>query len=507
MTLEAYKNLADSNNWLLLWPEIALGITALLLLAVEWVLPRERCKQVVPAIALAAQGLLLAFVAFSLFCSDFTHLGVSFAGLIKQTQLTNLMRCFFLLSSFFVTYLALIYFKREKDTPQTEFYHLLLVVTASMMLFVQSNQFVLFFVALELVTVGFYVLVSYSRNHVSSLEAGLKYLILGALSSPMLLFGIVLVYGIAGNPNLIGHASDPLNFQQIEHFLLADPTGNPYMLLAVVLIFCGIAFKIGAVPFQIWIPDVYQGAATPVTAFLAVASKAAGFMVLINLLRGPFAPLSETLLPFISAIAAVTILFGNITALTQRNTKRLMGLSGIAHAGYLLLGVAASIKVEWAVGAVVFYLFSYLLGSFAVFGVMSLLGSEEGDAWQTLDDYENLRTTHPFLATVLTLGLGSLAGIPPLVGFVGKFLLFVAAFQAKLYGLLAVAIIGVVISIYYYFGWIRSAYFRSWDLTSEEGGSIAKQKLASIHCFVLGLVALAVIVFGVYQASLSNYLF
>ncbi|HCR36776.1 MAG TPA: NADH-quinone oxidoreductase subunit N, partial [Opitutae bacterium] len=306
-------------------------------------------------------------------------------------------------------------------------------------------------------------------------------------------------------PALIGHAEDAFNFAELEHFIIAHPD-NLWIHIGAVLVLCGIAFKIGAVPFQIWVPDVYQGAPTPVTAFLAVASKAAGFVVLLNLIKGPFAPLAPVLIPLLSAIAAVTILFGNIAALTQRNTKRLMGLSGIAHAGYLLVGVVASFRVEWAAGAVIFYLFTYLLGSFAVFGVMALQRPEE-DMWQTLDDYENLRKKQPYLATILTIGIGSLAGIPPLVGFIGKFLLFVAAYQAGLYNLLGVAIIGVVISIYYYFGWIRSAYFRSWDLTPEEEAAAAELKVGVTHRLVLGIVAFATVALGFYQATLSVHLF
>ena len=178
-------------------------------------------------------------------------------------------------------------------------------------------------------------------------------------------------------------------------------------------------------------------------------------------MRGPFFGLQEFLVPVLSVIAAATILFGNIAAVTQRNVKRLMGLSGIAHAGYLLVGVIAMMRgIDWAVYAVIFYLVTYLLASFAVFGVMSVAAGEE-DAYQELDQYENFARKRPFLGGVLACGLGSLAGIPPLGGFIGKLFLFVAAFKAGLYGLLAISVIGVVISIYYYFGWIRECYFSS----------------------------------------------
>ena len=248
---------------------------------------------------------------------------------------------------------------------------------------------------------------------------------------------------------------------------------NPHNFLAslgIVLVLAGVAFKIGAFPFQIWIPDVYQGAPTPVTAFLAVASKAAGFAVLLILASKVFASYGWLVTPVLTAMAAATILFGNIAALTQHNVKRLIGLSGVSHAGFLLLGVVAAPVSPLAMGAVYFYLFAYLIASFAVFGVMTHVAGAN-DADQELDHYAGLAKERPFLATVLAVGLGSLAGIPPLAGFMGKLFIFIAAYKAGLYGLLAVAIIGVVVSIYYYFGWIRAAFFESLSPADGKGVS------------------------------------
>jgi len=267
-----------------------------------------------------------------------------------------------------------------------------------------------------------------------------------------------------------------------------------------LLVVAGICFKIGAVPFQIWVPDVYQGAPTPVTSFLAVASKAAGFVVLLQLIKGPFAGLDALLVPVLSIIAVVTILFGNIAAVVQGNLKRLMGLSGIAHAGYLLLGVIAFASgISWAEGAVLFYLFTYLLGSFAVFGVMTLAAGTD-DADQQIGHYGNFAKQQPFLGGVLAIGLGSLAGIPPLGGFIGNLFLFIAAFQAGLHGLLAVAIIGVVISIYYYFGWIREAFFSDYNAGQGEVSSVVPGLRDRL---LLGLLAAASLLLGLYPGALS----
>src|SRR6185369_3880194 len=202
----------------------------------------------------------------------------------------------------------------------------------------------------------------------------------------------------------------------------------------------------------------------------AVGSKAAGFAVLL-VLAGPggvFASYGWLVTPVLTLMAAATIIFGNIAALTQHNVKRLIGLSGVSHAGFLLLGVVAARSVPMAMGAVYFYLFAYLIASFAVFGVMTHLAGAD-DADQDLEHYAGLAKENPFLATVLAVGLGSLAGIPPLAGFMGKLFVFIAAFQAGARWLLAIAAVGVVISIYYYFGWIKAAFFETWTPPATEG--------------------------------------
>jgi len=480
-----------TNDWSAIMPEILLAVLALGLLVAEMLLPKGK-QSFIPRIALWGQVLIGAY-AFSCFGTCLANAGTYFGGMIQQTDVTQMMRAFFLVSSIMVCYLGQIYLSRQ-SLAKTEFYHLVILISAAMMLLVQSANFVMLFVALETVTVAFYVLVAYCRNSPLSLESGLKYLILGALSSAILLFGIVLLYGVAGNPEFIGHSRDSLNYYELQHFIHINPD-NLIARIGVLLVIAGICFKIGAVPFQIWVPDVYQGAPTPVTAYLAIASKAAGFIVLVQLVSkgGPFFGMHGLLVPVLSYIAAVTILFGNIAAVTQRNVKRLMGLSGIAHAGYLLLGVVAAMRgVEWAVYAIIFYLVTYLLASFAVFGVMSLSAGSD-DANQELDHYQNYARKRPFLSGVLAVGLGSLAGIPPLGGFIGKLFLFVAAFQAGLYGLLGIAILGVVISIYYYFGWIRECYF---SVPSGEVLDDTRGQSTVSDRFLFGSLVLATLLIG-----------
>jgi NADH-quinone oxidoreductase subunit N len=505
-----YQSITDTNQWLMLWPEITLGLLALLLLVLDLLLKHSK-DIIIPRVAALGQVVvliaLLGQIAYQSADPSIDKIvdWSFFDGLITLTPMGQAACVFILLTSLSVSYLAQIYFKKQ-SLPRIEFYHLLLVVAAAMMLLVQSTQFVLFFVALETVTVGFYILVAYGRNSALSLEAGLKYLILGALSSAILLFGIVLLYGVAAAPGARPSGlllTDAMNFVDIGRAIALHPN-NPLAATGVALVLCGVAFKIGVVPFQIWVPDVYQGAPTPTTAFLAVGSKAVGFFILLNLVTGPFASpwlARDVLVPLLSTIAALSILFGNLAALGQRNVKRVMGLSGVAHAGYMLLGVVAAAQgVSWAAGAVLFYLFTYLLGSMAVFGVMVHVAGPRDEA-QELEDYAQLGQRQPFLGGVLAIGLGSLAGIPPLAGFIGKLLLFYAAFEAHLYVLLGVSILGVVISIYYYFGWMREALFRQPTLVGMAPVETLTPPLAPTHWgrVILGLLAAATLFAGLYQ--------
>jgi NADH-quinone oxidoreductase subunit N len=500
MDITVLQNFAANNLWGAIMPEIMLGVLALALLVIELLFPKQQ-HQMVPLAALVG---LLCVLGNVLATFHNPHVGTeTFNGLLRHTRDGQIMRVFFLLAALMVCLLARVSLAKQ-TMPRVEFYHIVLVVTAGMMLLAQSNNLLLLFVALETVTIGLYILVSYYRNNSLTLEAGLKYLVMGALSSSLLLFGIVLLYGVAGNAALPGHTAQAMHYGQLASFLAANPH-NFLASIGIVLVLSGVAFKIGAFPFQIWVPDVYQGAPTPVTAFLAVSSKAVGFAVLLSLSLTVFASYGWLLMPVLTFFAGATLLFGNIAALTQHNVKRLIGLSGVSHAGFLLLGVAAASRAPMAVGSIYFYLFAYLLASFAVFGVMThLAGANDTD--QELDHYAGLAKTNPFLALVLAVGLGSLAGIPPLVGFMGKLFIFISAFQAGLYGLIAVAVVGVVISIYYYFGWIKAAFFETWATSPDAPAKPARTPVDLVTGIALGALALSTVVLGFYQGPLGAWL-
>ena len=507
MNWESYQRVADTNQWSAIFPEIILVVLALSLLLLD-MFGGGKGRELIGRVTMVGQALLLV-LGFTVLKDNFGILNeTTFGGLLYHSEFGQVMRLFFLVSSLLTTYLGSL-FLRKNSLPSTEFYTITLLVTAGLMLLAQSNHFVMLFVALEAVTVGFYVLVSYNRDRSNSLVAGLKYLIMGGFSTAILLMGIVLLYGIAGSQLLAGSSAHSMEFSFLQAFLELN-RDNLVARTGVLLVIAGIAFKIGTVPFQIWIPDVYQGAPTPVTAALAVSSKAGGFAILIVLVIGPFQPMADLLVPVLSMMAMITILFGNIAALTQKNVKRLIGLSGVSHTGYMLIGVVALFTVPLAQNALVFYLITYLLASYAVFGVMAHLSAEGRDDVQELSDYQELFKGSPFLSGVLVLGLGSLAGVPPLAGFIGKLLLFYAAFKAELYGLLGVAIVGVVISIYYYFGWIKEATFRFWKLPVLDGKEpeVPREwsEVSSLGRITLGGLALLTLILGLFQGPLSALL-
>ncbi|MEW6301951.1 MAG: NADH-quinone oxidoreductase subunit N [Verrucomicrobiota bacterium] len=432
-------------NYSLAILEFAVIGFGLLLLLADLGTPAE-LKRKLGYAAAAALGLVLLF-SFSQFV-DTGSAAKAFKGMYVQDGLALFFKRFFLVAAIIVLLMS-VEFSDRIATGISEYYSLVLFALAGMMFAASSNDFAMLFVSLELITVTFYILVSFQRSRVNSLEAGVKYLILGALSSAFMVFGIALIYAATGS---------------ISFDWLATLTGlmreNMLLQTGLLLVMVGLGFKIAAFPFQIWAPDVYQGAPAPTTAFLAVGSKAAGFVLLLRVLFHAAPDITIKWEPLLMVVAAVTILYGNLCAIPQRNLKRLLGYSSIANAGYLLLGITAATRSGSA--AVLYYLAGYLFTVLAAFAVISvLLRKTDGEDISALG---GLNQRSPMLAAIMTLAMVSLAGVPPLAGFFGKFLLLKAvAEQAVSYkpyfALIAVAIVGVVISLYYYFGVIRAIYW------------------------------------------------
>jgi len=374
---------------------------------------------------------------------------------------------------------------REAGTG--EYYALPVLACAGMMWMASARDLVSIFVALELVTITFYVLVAYMRRNVGSLEAGVKYLILGALSTGFLVYGIAWIYGMTGTTNLAEISLRLAN--------TAQPVALIPLLFGIAMVLVALGFKVGAVPMQIWIPDVYQGAPSPTTAFLSVGSKAAGFGVLIRFLE-PFLahePTRGPVLTILGLLAAITLLFGNLAAIPQTNFKRLLAYSSIAHAGFLLLALAtgalgtATSLAAWQV--VSFYLATYLLMTLAAFFILNLVRIQRGA--EDMAAFNGLGKTNPVLALALTLVMAALAGVPLTAGFVGKFLVFQLAVVAGLWWGVVIAFIGVAAGFYYYLKVVRAMY---WNAPDDGQKPIATPPITRV---VLGVLCAAIVIFGV----------
>jgi NADH-quinone oxidoreductase subunit N len=322
-----------------------------------------------------------------------------------------------------------------------EFFALPIFTCAGLMYIVSAIDFVMIFVSIELVTISFYVLVSFTRRNPTTLEAGVKYLVLSALSTAFLVYGITWIFGVTGETNL----------QRITTAFANPEIERGGALFGAVLVLVGLGFKIAAVPFQIWVPDVYQGAPTPVTAYLSVGSKAAGFVVLVRVLR-PFMMLPQ-MQRLLVLIALLTVIYGNLAALPQTNLKRLLAYSSIAHAGYLLIGVACL-----AGPAVTFYLVAYMLMTLLSFAVLIVVAQRTGEQ---ISDFDGLAKRSPFLAFAMLIAMVSLAGVPFTAGFFGKFFIFYAAIAQRQTGLVVAGVVTVACGFYYYLKVVRAMYWQA----------------------------------------------
>lgn len=422
-----------------------IGLGLVLMLA-DLFVPAER-RRFIGYAGIAALGVLLVTsLSGDGSCSQF---GTAFGGAFVNDGLSLFFKRFFIVAAMLVLFIAAEF--ADRIAAAAEYYSLIIFALAGMLFAASSNDFAMLFVSIELITITFYVLVSFQRSKIASLEAGVKYLILGALSSAFMIFGIALIWGTTGELNFTKLAAVAPQFETSKIFLLG-----------VLLVLVGLGFKIAAFPFQIWAPDVYQGAPAPTTAFLAVGSKAAGFVLLLRVLFTAVPSVTHHWANLLIVISGITILYGNLCALPQRNIKRLLGYSSISHAGYLLLGVAALNASGQS--AILYYLAGYLFTVLAAFLVIALvlrhLDTED------ISSLAGLNQRSPLLAATMTISMVSLGGIPPLAGFFGKFLLLKSVVEAAqttgnpgYYCLVFTALAGVVISLYYYFGVIRAIYW------------------------------------------------
>ncbi len=486
-------------NLTVLLPQIIVAATAMVVLLADVFTPAGE-KRWLAYLSLA--GVIVAGLAT---ISLWGQPGADFQGMAVLDSFALFLDLLFLGIAALVLLLSAGYLT-EQGLERGEYYALLLLATAGMMLLGTATDLITLFLGLETFSLALYVLAGFARPRLESQESALKYFLLGAFASGFLLYGIALTYGATGSTNLA----------RIGAFLGAGHgLGDPMLLLGLGLILVGFGFKIAMAPFHMWTPDVYEGAPTSVTAFMAAATKTAGFAALLRVLLAAFPALEGQWVPLLAVLSVITMTVGNVVAIVQGNIKRMLAYSSIAHAGYVLIAVVAGGRTPtlpsvppnfggpggqgvWeGVSAALFYLVVYALMTLGAFGVVIAL-SREGREVVQIDDYVGLSQTNPWLAAAMAVFMLSLAGFPPTAGFVGKFYLFSTAVRAGLAWLALLGVLNSVLSVYYYARVVVLMYMHP----PAEGRPVAASKLSALVSVALALALLGTLGFGVFPAGL-----
>lgn len=366
----------------------------------------------------------------------------------------------------------------EEESNLTDHFSLVLFALAGTIIMVSYTNMTMLFLGIEILSISMYILAGSKKDDLGSNESAFKYLIMGAFATGFLLFGIALIYGATGSFDLA----------EINTFLAAHKGTMPMIFYAgVLLMLVGLSFKVSVAPFHFWAPDVYQGAPTAITAFMATIVKTAAFAAFLRLFLTSFVSVSELWVCVLSVMAAITLLVGNITAVFQTNVKRMLAYSSVAHAGYILLALIAG--NTYSISSILYYTAAYSIGSIGTFGILWLVSSAKGN--DNIDSFNGLGKTNSFLAVVMTIALLSLAGIPPTAGFFAKYYIFTSAFQSGYTTLVLIAILASLIGVYYYFKIIIAMFFKEAD-TSEEITLDLNTKL------VLFIVAVGTVALGLF---------
>lgn len=470
--------MVEFNLAAVLTPEIAMSALAMILLAIGLLIPAGARKGMMPLTVFSLLGVL----GYTLYDFFYGQKASFLGGLYMHDQFAVYFKVLFLAAALLVV-LSSGGYVQKLPQHRGEFYPMIFVATVGMMLMAGAGELITMYVGLELMTISFYILVAYLADDPRSSEAGIKYLVLGATSSAILLYGISLIYGLTGSTQLTEVA--------------AALGGNltPASFLATVFILAGLGFKISLVPFHLWSPDIYEGAPTPVTAFLAIASKAAAFAVLIRvyLLTMNSQAFSITGQSLLVVLAAITMIVGNLIAIPQTNIKRLLAFSSIAQAGYLMVGIIAESVA--GIKGVLFYAMIYVFANMGAFAVATHVSEKQGS--DKIADYAGLWRRSPLAAVVMTASLLSLAGIPPLAGFVGKFYLFSAVMDQ---GYTSIAYIGFVmsmVSVYYYLSVVKVMFL-------AEGEDLPDVPVHGAMKFTLVSTMLITLTIGIYPTPLAQ---
>lgn len=472
-------------------PAVGLTVLAVIVLALDLYLPKER-RNLTGYVA--AAGMALLVVVPFVWAPD-TDLETVWGGMIRHDVLTQFFTVMVLIAGSITCLIAV-------DTKELgrkgEFYLIIIVSSLGASLMAASADLIMVFVAVETTSIPLYILAGFRRNDEKSGESALKYFLFGAFASAIMLYGFSLLYGFTGQTGLYDIAS----FLGSDAFA-AEPVP---VLLSLVLVFVGLGFKISAVPFHFWAPDVYEGSPTPVTAFISVASKAASFALLVRFLLAVFPEsividghvVQDFWVYLVSAMAVLSMIIGNTLALVQTNVKRLLAYSSIAQAGYTLIGVAAlQSQSDQGVASVAFYMFMYTFTNLLAFAVVVYFSETTGR--DDIKDFAGLNRRSPMMALTMTVAFLSLGGIPPAAGFFGKFFLFSAAVEAGLEWLAMVGVLNAIVALYYYLVFIKVMYV---DHGEDEDQPIPITRSAG---WVLGITTVAVLALGVIPAAIFDW--
>jgi NADH-quinone oxidoreductase subunit N len=451
-------------NTILILPQILLFVWAIAVLVLDFAKKGgdRRALAYFSMVGLVFTGIVTIFIPD----------GASFGGAYLSDNYGRLFNLIFLGASF-LTILASADYAEIRLGFKGEYYGLILMATVGMMFLSGANDLLTLYVALELATIPLYIMAAYMKHNLKSTEAGLKYLIIGGASSGILLFGISLLFGLSGTTFL----------SRIHINAISGPTASA-VVFAIVMLVAGFGFKLAAAPFHMWAPDVYEGAPTPVTAYLSVASKAAGLVAFVRIFFGPLVLVSADWILILEIVAVLAMVIGNFVALMQTNIKRMLAYSSIAQIGYVFVALAA--VNGYSVLGMMIFLMAYLFANIGAFmvaiGFSNMTGSDE------IDDYAGLIRRNPSAAIMMAIFMLSLMGIPPTAGFLGKYWLFAAAVKSHIYWLVIVAILMSVVSVFYYANIIRKMFFHN----AENESKLYFGPALGIGIFVSGIAVLVI---------------
>jgi NADH-quinone oxidoreductase subunit N len=460
----------STNDWLSILPLLILSGWGMVLILVDLFVPKERSVAIgwLSMVGIVSTAVVLVTLGGQI-VSGFT-------GMVVLDGMSAFIGLVGLIATLLTVWASLNY-NRDRHIERGEYYALLLFSTSGLLLMAQAANLVVVFLGLELLSIPLYILAGFARPQLESEEAAIKYFLLGAFATGFLVYGIALVYGATGT-------TDITKIAQVAQ------TGKnaTFLLVGAGLIIVGLGFKVAAVPFHMWTPDVYEGAPTPITGFMSVGAKAAGFAALLRVLLIGLAAVRLDWMPVLAMLSALTMVVGNVVALSQTNLKRMLAYSSIAHAGYMLMGLAAGNQA--GLSAILFYLLAYTFTNIGAFAVLAAFARSEGED-QTFAQYAGLMRKHPWLTAAMALFMLSLTGIPPTGGFFGKYYLFMAAVDGNLGWLAIVGVLTSVISAFFYLRVIV-------DMTMREPERETPSRIYPAVVTTLAVTALGTLVLGVW---------